>query len=127
MSLLTLTFFGCKQDPPSKSLIKKKITEYLQSINLPLEIEEIHISFNKYIETSKYHSIEINVKGKIYSEDKKKVLYEFDNNYNSKFYNMLYGYWWKSFSLKKYPPPDSVIYSLSSENFGITPETKSKF
>lgn len=120
--ILSLTFFGCKHDPPPKSLVKEKIKSYLNSINLPLDIQGINISFKKYSAVSSVYLVEINVKGKIYSDDRKKLLFRFNNTYDSKFSHLLYGYWLSKFSLKRFPPSDSIIYFLSSKKLGMTPD-----
>jgi hypothetical protein len=119
--ILLLVFLGCKHDSPSKSLVKEKITSYLKSINLPLDIKGINISFGKYAGGSSFYPVEINVKGKIYSDDREKLLFNFNNTYDSKFSHLLYGYWLAEFSLRRFPPSDSIIYFLGSKNLGITP------
>ena len=120
--ILLLVFLGCKHDPPPKSLIKAKITSYLNSINLPLVIQRINISFGKYVSGSSFYPVKINVKGKIYSDDRQKLLFTFNNTYDSKFSHLLYGYWLAEFSLRRSPPSDSIIYFLGSKNLGINPD-----
>lgn len=111
-------FWGCRHESPSDAEVKKRMIQYFQSVNLPFEIEEIQISPQKF--NSRYYPIEVQIQAKIYSEDKKNILQLVSNTYDSKFNNLTYGCWLGKFSLRRYPPADSIIYKLISKDFLVS-------
>ncbi|OGU31183.1 MAG: hypothetical protein A2057_12650 [Ignavibacteria bacterium GWA2_35_9] len=119
-SFLSLFPLGCSQEPPADSEVKKRLIQYFQSVNLPFEVGEILISPQKY--NGEYCPIEIRIQAKIYSEDKKFIICSVENIYDCKFYNIIYGYWSGNFILRRYHPPDSIIFKLSSKDFQVSPD-----
>jgi hypothetical protein len=117
--LILLPFLGCRNDVPSDSEVKKRMIQYLQSVNLPITIDTITVSFEKYNIKGKYQPVKIYVKGKIFSDDKKSSFHIIKNLYEARFYRIFYSNWEGNFSIERKPPPDSIIYSLSSKFFGF--------
>jgi len=111
-------FLGCRHEPPADNEIKKRMLQYFQSVNLPFEIEKIQISSKKY--DPNYYAIEVQLKAKVYTENKNNVLQVVNNTYDSKFNNLVYGYWLGRFSLRRFPPSDSIICKLSSLNLRVS-------
>lgn len=119
--LFILSILGCRNDVPSDSEVKKRMIQYLQSINMPLKIDTITVSFGKYNVKGKYQPAKVYVKGKILSENRMSINHIINNIYDVRFYQIFYSYsiWEGNFSLERKPPQDSVIYLLSSKNLGI--------
>ena len=119
--LFILSISGCRNDVPPDSEVKKRMIQYLQSMNMPLKIDTITVSFGKYNVGGKYQPAKVSVKGKILSDNRRSINHIINNIYDARFYQIFhsYSYWEGNFSLERKPPPDSIIYLLSSKNFDV--------
>ena len=113
--MILLPFLGCRNDVPSDSEVKKRMVQYLHSVNLPIKIDTITVSFGKYNVEGKYQLAKLHVRGKIFSDNKKSIDYIISNIYDARFYRVFYSNWEGNFSLERKTPPDSIIYLLSSK------------
>jgi hypothetical protein len=117
--LFILSIWGCRNDVPPDNEVKKRMIQYLQSINMPLKIDKITVLFGKYNVDGGYQPAKVYVKGKILSENKRSIDHMINNIYDARFYQIFYSNWEGNFSLERKPPPDSIIYLLSSKNFDV--------
>jgi hypothetical protein len=117
--LFILSILGCRNDVPPDSEVKKRMIQYLQSINTPLKIDTITVSFGKYSIVGKYQPAKVYVKGKILSDNSRSIDHIINNIYDARFYQIFYSNWEGNFSLEREHPPDSIIYLLSSKNFDV--------
>ena len=73
----------------------------------------------KYNVEGKYQPAKVYVKGKILSDNKKSINHIINNIYEARFYRVFYSNWEGNFSLERKPPPDSIIYLLSSKKIDV--------